>query len=99
VATLSSSSGKTAWITGFEITGSGSASGGPVTVAITGLLGGTIHYTYTAAIGVLAQNEPLIIEFPDEISASATNTDIVVTCPALGTGNTNNTAVSHGYKV
>ena len=97
--TLTSAASKTAYITGFEITGSGATVGGPVTVTITGTITGTMSYTYVAMAGILLANTPLIVTFPKEIPASATATDIVVSCPALGAGNTNNTAVAHGYRV
>lgn len=96
-ATLTSAAGKTAFITGFEITGSGATTALPVTVTITGTLGGTMSYTYVAVAGVLLANQALIVFFPKPIPASGPNVNIVLSCPTLGTGNTNNTAVAHGY--
>jgi hypothetical protein len=87
------------YISGFEVTGSGATAGLPVTVTVTGILGGTLSYTYTAAAGVLVGNTPLIVEFNPPLQASALNTAIVVPCPSLGAGNTNNTVVAHGYQV
>lgn len=99
VATIPAVVGQKAWITGFEITGSGATAGLPVTVTVTGLgvAGGTLTYTYSASVGVLVANQPLSVEFPEPLPASANNTSIVVTCPALGLGNTNNTVVAHGF--
>lgn len=99
VATIPGVAGQKAWITGFEITGAGATAGLPVTVTVTGLgvAGGTLSYTYSAAAGALVANQPLSIEFPEPLPASANNTSIVVTCPALGAGATNNTVVAHGF--
>jgi hypothetical protein len=98
-ATLAGTSGKTTYIQGFTVSGSGSTLGLPVTVTVTGTVSGTLHFTYTAGIGVLVGNQPLIINFPISIAASAQNTSIVVSCPALGSGNTNNTVIAYGYQL
>lgn len=98
-ATLAAVAGKTTHITGFEVTGSGATSGSVVTVTVTGTITGTLSYTVAAIAGVLLINTPLIVEFPVAIPASATNTPIVVSMPALGAGNTNATVVAHGYQV
>jgi|SRR5882757_8662826 len=97
-ATLTGAATKTVYITGFEVTGAGAVAGIAVTVTVTGVAGGTLSFTYTAATGVAVGNFPLIIEFPQPIAASAVNTPIAVSCPSLGTGNTNNTVVAHGYQ-
>lgn len=96
-ATLTPGATVTAFLAGFEITGSGSTAGLPVTVTVTGLLGGTRHYTYVFVAGALLANTPLLVEFNPPLPASAINTAIVVSCPAGGAGNTNNTTVAHGY--
>lgn len=96
-ATLTPTALTTAFITGFEVTGSGATAGLPVTVTVAGLLGGTASYTYTFAVGVLVPNQPLVVQFAPALPASAVNTAIVVTCPASGAGGTNNAVVAHGY--
>lgn len=98
-ATLANVTGKTTYITGFEVTGSGATAGLPVTVTVTGLLGGTASYTYVAVAGALLANTPLVRNFPFPLPASAVSVDIVVSCPSLGTGSTNNTVVAYGYTV
>lgn len=95
-ATLTPTATTTAYISGFEVTGSGSTTGLPVTVTVAGLLGGTRSYTYSFVAGVLVANAPLIVAFFPPLPASVVNTAIVVTCPAGGAGNTNNTVVAHG---
>jgi hypothetical protein len=91
--------GKTTYIAGFSVTGSGATAGLPVNVTLVGLKGGNLSFTYTAAAGVLVGNTPLIIEFPTPIPASATNTAITLSCPSLGSGNTNNVANIHGFQL
>ena len=99
VATLVAVAGKTTYITGFEITGSGATAGSVVTVTVTGGISGTLSYTLAVVAGALLANTPLIVEFPVPIPASAPNTNIVVSCPSLGAGNTNSTVVAHGYNL
>lgn len=96
-ATLTGTSTTKVYISGFEVTGSGATAGLPVTVTVAGLLGGTRSYTYTFAVGVLVGNAPLIVTYDPPLPASAVNTAIVVTCPASGSGGTNNTVVAHGF--
>ena len=98
-ATLAAVAAKTTYITGFSVTGSGATVGLPVSVTIVGTITGTLTYTYIAASGALVANTPLHVMFPVPIPASATNTTIVVSCPTLGAGNTNNTTVAHGYQL
>jgi len=97
VATLTGTASTLVHISGVEITGAGSTAGLPVTVTITGLLGGTRSYIYTFATGALLPNTPLILTFTPPLPASAVNTPIVVSCPAGGTGNTANVANAHGF--
>ena len=96
-ATLAAVAGRLNYITGFSVSGSGATLGLPVTVTITGLLGGTQSYTYCGAAGVLIGNSSLNINFPTPMPASAVNTAIVVSCPTLGAGNTNNTTNAWGF--
>lgn len=96
-ATLTPTATTTAYIAGFQVTGAGATTGLPVVVTVAGLLGGTRSYIYTAAGGALLPNDPLMVAFDPPLPASAVNTAIVVTCPALGAGNTNNAVVAHGY--
>ncbi len=97
-AALPAVPGRTNYITGFEVTGTGATVGLPVTVTVTGITT-PISYTYAATAGVLVENTPLLVEFPQPLPASAVNTAITVTCPALGGGNTNNTVNVHGFVV
>lgn len=96
IATLAAVAAKTNYLTGFEVTASGATAASIVLVAVTGLLGGTLTYIFTVPAGVLLAAAPLVVSFNPPLPASAVNTAIVVTCPALGAGNTNAAAVAHG---
>jgi hypothetical protein len=97
IATLAKAANKTTYITGFEITSSGATVGLVVNPTVVGVVTGTLTYTYAASAGVLLINTPLIVSFSIPIPSSAVNTDIVVTLPSLGLGNTNACVVAHGY--
>lgn len=100
VATLAGAAGKTTYITGFEVTGSGATAAAVVLVTVTGLIGGaTATYVLAVVAGATLGNTPLIVQFPKPIPASAENTAIVVTVPTLGAGNTNSAVVAHGYQL
>ena len=99
VATLAKLATKTTYITGFEITSSGATVGLVVNPTVVGTITGTLTYVYTAVAGALLANSPLIVIFNPPIPSSAVNTDIVVTLPSLGIGNTNACVVAHGYQL
>lgn len=98
-ATLVGVAGKTAYLSGFQISGAGATAGLPVLVTVTGLLGGTLTFIYTAVAGVLLGNAPLVVKFDPPLPAAAAAGNIVVSCPALGAGNTNNTANAQGFNL
>lgn len=97
VATIAAVAAKTAYITGFDVTGSGATAASVVSVTVTGLLGGTSTYTLSVVAGATLSNAVLSIRFAPPLPASAANTAIVVTCPALGAGNTNNAVNAYGF--
>ncbi len=96
-ATLTSVSGKTTYITGFQITGAGATVALVVTPTVVGTIGGTLSYTLAAIAGALLSNQPLVVKYDPAVPASAHDVDIVVSCPALGLGATNNTVAAQGY--
>lgn len=98
-ATLTSSGGGHVYLAGFNITGTGATAGLPVAVTVTGIAGGTLTYAYAAAVGALVANQPLNVSFNPPIPASSSGVNIVVSCPTLGIGNTNNTANAYGYQL
>lgn len=100
VATMPAVAGKTNYLTGFEITGAGATAAAVVNATLTGLFGGaTMNYTVTVVAGATLANPSIIVSFPTPIPASAPNTAITLTVPALGLGNTNSTANIHGFVV
>lgn len=98
VATLPGAVGKTTYITDFECTASGATGALVVNLAITGTISGGQTYTFVFPAGVTTAAQPLLVTFPTPIPASATNTAIVVTLPAGGTGNTNAACNAQGYQ-
>lgn len=99
VATLAAAAGLTNYVTGFTITGGGATAAALVLATLTGLLGGTASYVYGAVAGVASPNPVLQIDFSTPLPASAANTAIVLTLPALGAGNTNAVVELFGYQL
>lgn len=99
VATLAAATGKTTYITGFTVTAGGATAGVNVSLAITGLLGGTLTYVYTAPTGATVPGPVLSVQFAEPLPASAVNTAIVVTLPSLGTGNLAAAVVATGFQL
>src|SRR5947207_13311659 len=52
-ASLAAVSGKTNYLTGFQVTASGATAGLPVNVTVTGVITGTMTYTFVFPAGVL----------------------------------------------
>jgi len=98
-ATLAAAASVTTFISGFQVSGAGATAGLPVIVTVTGLLGGTQSFIYVAAAGALLPNQPLNVVFNPPMPASAVNTAIVVSCPALGAGNTHNCTSVQGFRL
>lgn len=98
-ATLAAQAGKTTYITGFEVTGTGATGVLIVIVTVTNTITGTMSYTYVFVAGVTTANTPLSVQFTKAIPANAPNTTIVVSCPASGLGGTNNVVNAHGYQL
>jgi hypothetical protein len=80
-ATLAAVAAKTNYITGFSITTQGGTGAAAAAATITGLNGGTVTYE----VGCVANGNVLFNHtFPTPLPASAVNTAIVLTVPALG---------------
>lgn len=97
--TMPATTGKTTYVTGFDITGSGATVGAAVTCTLTNTNSGTISYTYVITAGALLVNTPLIRSFAPPLKGTAANTAPVLSCPAGGTGNTNMTLNAYGYEL
>ena len=99
IAILPGVAGKTTYLTGYSFTGGGATAAALVSPTIAGLLGGTATFTYGVVAGVTSANAPLAAVVNHPMPASAANTAIVATLPALGLGNTNATVVLHGFQL
>jgi hypothetical protein len=98
-ATLAAAAGVTTYISGFMVTATGATAASVVTGTITGTITGTLHFTFAAVAGATVICTPLVVTFPYPIPASAVNTAITVTLPALGAGNTNATVTAFGFQL
>ena len=98
-ATLAAVSGKTNYISGLTVSGGGSTAGAGVTVTVAGTTGSSIFFPVMAPAGVLVPLPGLQLTFVPPIPASAANTAITATLPALGAGNTHAGITIHGYRI
>lgn len=96
-ATLTSASGKTMYLSGFIITGAGATAASNIQVTVSGLLNGSRVFILSIPAGVTTGITPLVVQFRMPLPASATNTNIVVSVPAFGSGNTHAAVVANGY--
>lgn len=98
-STLTPAATKTAYITGFDVTGAGATAGSVILVTVTGVLGGTLTFPLTIPAGAGVGITPLQVRFPYPIPATAVNTPIVVNVPSFGAGNTNAASVAYGFQI
>jgi hypothetical protein len=96
-ATLPAVSGKTTYVSGFEITNAGATAASNVIATLAGIISGTSSYIVSVVAGATLGNRPLIVQFSPAIPASAVNTAITLSVPSLGAGNTHSAASIHGY--
>lgn len=82
-----SSATKTTYCSGIEVYAGGATVGLLVDVTVAGLLGGSRTFPFMAPLGIAIAAQPFVIDFNPPIPASAVNTAISVTLPALGAGN------------
>ena len=99
VATLPAVANKTTFLSSVQFTAAGATAGAVVVATITGLLGGTLSYVFTVPTGATVGATPLVLNFDPPLPASAVNTAIVCTLPALGAGNTNAAASATGIQL
>lgn len=97
-ATLPAAAGKTTWIFGFDVYGSGATAASVISCTVTNLISATATYTLVVPAGVTTTITPLSIRFPEPIQANAVNTTIPVSCPSFGAGNTNATVNAYGFQ-
>lgn len=96
-ATLPAVLNKTNFLSGFDVTSAGATAAAVVNLTITGLLGGTRSYVYTAVAGATLANPNLVVNFDPPLPASGPNVAIVVSLPSLGAGNTNACVNAEGF--
>lgn len=96
-ATLAGTATTTVYISGFTCTPGGATAAALVDLTVTGTLGGTLTYTAGAPAGAAVAGTPVNVNFNPPHPASAVNTNIVVSMPALGTGNTKAACVATGF--
>lgn len=89
VAILPAVAGKTNSLSGFMLSGTGATAAGTVVATITGLQGGTLSVPVAVPAGVDAQVGPITVNLTQPIPASAADTAIEISLPALGAGSTN----------
>lgn len=98
-ATLPAVPGRTNYITGFEVTGSGATAGSVINVTVTGVVGGPLNFVLSIVAGVLLSITPLVIPFSRPLPATGPNVAIAVNVPSFGAGNTNAAVSASGYLV
>jgi hypothetical protein len=97
--TLATASAKTTYISGFAMTADGATVGLAVSCTLTGTITGTMTFTFAYPAGVAVAGTPLIVQFSPAVPASTTNTTIVASCPASGTGGTNAAMNAWGFQL
>ncbi|MBO9710554.1 MAG: hypothetical protein J7521_20325 [Caulobacter sp.] len=97
--TLASATSQTVYLTGFDFTFTGATATSKVVATITGLAGGTRSYVIAVPAGVDVAGQPLALRFDPPLKAAATATDVVLSVPSLGAGNTNATLNAQGFRV
>lgn len=95
-AAIPATASQFSYLNGFEITGAGATAASVVLATVTD---GTWTLTYVVAVpaGVTAALTPVIVRFPTPLRSTAVNTAITVSCPSLGSGNTNACVNAEGY--
>lgn len=97
---LAATAGKTTYLTGLQITATGATAAGVVqpTVYLAGS-NTTLYFVFAVPAGVNTSAQPLILTFPNPISAGGANSVIQIILPALGSGNTNAAVSAQGYQL
>jgi len=100
-ASIAAVAGKISYLSGFSMSALGATAGSTVTLTIAGLAGGnrTLLVIVPAGATTPVNPFPLIEKFNPPLAASAPNTAITVTLPALGAGNTNAMVNAEGYQL
>jgi len=98
-AVLAAASGKTNYISGFQVTGMGASTAVGALVTVTGLLGGTMPYYVAVPVNTaLSGITPLVVKYDPALPASAASLNIQVNIPSFGSGNTAAAVSAQGYR-
>lgn len=99
-ATLPGVASKTTYICGYSVSQTNPTAATATSITITGTITATMTFgaPTLAAAATTMHPSPIIQNFFPCIPASAQNTSLVVTSPALGAGATLNTAAAWGYQ-
>lgn len=98
-ASLSALPGKTNYVTGITITGSGSTLGSVVLATLSGLTVQDLKFAVAAPANLLSPIQPVDVQFDPPIPASAVNVAITLSIPSVGLGNTSLVANIYGYSM
>jgi hypothetical protein len=94
-ATLAGVASKLTYISGFSCQAGGATAAASVDLTVTGVQGGTMHYSFT--FPVLGTSSTVNEDFSYPVPSSAVNTSIVVSLPAGGAGNVSASCVAAGF--
>lgn len=99
VATFPAVANKTNYVTGITVNSTGATGSASVIATLVGALSGTLSFAYKTTSGAANLDTPMQLNFDPPIPASAVNTAMVLTLPALGAGNTHATVNMTGYYI
>lgn len=94
-ATIPAIAGKRFHVEGYEVSGTGSTALTTVVATLTGLAVTKTEYV-TSVLGAVAKNADIARQYPSGL-VGVVNTAIVLSCPALGSGNLRNCSTIWGY--
>lgn len=99
VASLPAVTGRTNYLTGVDFSPGGATTAAEVLATVAGLISGNVTYVVGAPAGVGIPGGLVALRFNPAVPASAVNTAITATLPALGVGNAQATVNLYGYLI
>lgn len=90
---------RTAYVTGFEITGGGATGASVIAATLTGLTAANVTFTYDIPVpaGVTGGIIPLVVQFSTPIPGRGKGQAIGPNVPSFGSGNTRAAVALHGF--
>jgi hypothetical protein len=98
-ATLTGGTGRMTYLEGFDVTGGGATGASVINITVTGTTN-TLNFSTNilgSATGPMNAQGTYSVRFPTPVPSSATNTNIVVTVPSFGSGNTLASVTAYGF--